>query len=367
MSNLPQPDNSATAISSPSVEGLYALRHRRRAREELRDQLSRIVALTGALLINLTLMFRGMLWPTFMLPLSPRDEIMDVLELRFIDKSLPQAQSLREFSPSAFVETNRVTNATVIAGRVSRAKHTFPLSELATPGTEAPLFDPSDAGRETRVVTKLLASTQQRSAMSIWEAKGSHGHERVASYIQVRPHEGMDVMARTQGHINYQSTRFDRAWTSRGESSVDTVVRRAVEGTTIRWTIALPRGLRIDCAGGPGTPDSAMSALPLLSFGCHGDPPPPPVASDAVVKIQTMAPAKPLAENPPPEVETAVAAAPITFDNAALCATARVAHAPPSSGCEVNVQAVPPRPKAGNSWLPARDPAAIKNSDAKRK
>lgn len=333
MSNLPQPDNNATNTSSPRVGGPYALRHRRKAREELQDQLSRIVALAGALLINLAFLFRGMLWPTFTLLPSPRDETMDVLEVRFIDKSLLQAQSLREIPPSAFVETNRVTNATVIASRASRAKHTAP----------------------------------HRSAMSIWEAKGGDGHDGVASYIQVRPHEGIDVMARAQGHINYQSTRFDQAWTSRGESSVDTVVRRAIEGTTIRWTIALPRGLRIDCAGGPGTPDSAMNALPLLSFGCHGDPPSPPVASDAVIKIQTMAPAKPLAGNPPPEAETSAAAAPITLDNAALCATARVAHAPPSSGCEVNVQAVSPHPKMGNSWLPARDPDAIKNSDAKRK
>ncbi len=328
--------------SFPRVRVLHAPPHRCTAWGERQDQLSRVIALAGALLINLALLFGGMLWPTSRRPLSQRDETMDALEVRFIDKSLMQARSPGETPPSA----NRVTNTTADVSRASPVKRIRNVSEAAA---------------------KSLASAPHRSAMPVWDAKGSAGHGGVASYIQARPQASTDVMARARGRIKYRSTRFDQAWTSKSESSVDTVVRRAIERTTIRWTITLPRSLRIHCAGGPGTPDSAMNALPLLSFGCHGDPPPPPVASDALARVQTMAPAKPLAENPPPNAEAVVTVAPIRLDNAALCATARVAHAPPSSGCEVNVQAVSRTPNVSNSWLPARDPAAIKNPDAKRK
>jgi len=120
--------------------------------------LSRIVALAGALLINLTFLFRGMLWPTFTLPPSPRDETMDVLEVRFIDKSLLQAQSLREIPPSAFVETNRVTNAT---GSGSTPTSSSPIPTCCT----TPCYPSTNAGRRSCVTS--TTSSWRRACWSI--------------------------------------------------------------------------------------------------------------------------------------------------------------------------------------------------------
>lgn len=223
-----------------------------------------------------------------------------------------------------------------------------------TPGAVADNGNPgaakgADSGRN---VTGANGTSQREDGV-----QGGQGDKQgaVGTYVQVRPHGNTDVMTRGKVHVDYQATRFDGAWTPKGESSVDTAVRHGVEGSTVKSTISLPRGIRVDCSGGPGTPNTAMKAISLLSFGCHGDKPGEAVAQDALAKNQTMAPSKPLADNLPPANAASVASAPIALDNSALCTTARIAGGPLPPGCEADVQVVRPTPKPGDSWVPASD------------
>jgi hypothetical protein len=174
------------------------------------------------------------------------------------------------------------------------------------------------------------------------------------AFTELKPRGNVNPQSGARVHIDYKATRFDGAWTPKGESSVDTVIRQGVEKATVHTTISLPRGIRIDCTAGPGAAGGKMSAISIFTLGCSGEPPPKAANADATVKNQTMAPAKPLAENLPPANAATVAAAPVALDNTALCTTARITGGPLPPGCEASIKINVPPPKAG-SWVPASD------------
>jgi hypothetical protein len=189
------------------------------------------------------------------------------------------------------------------------------------------------------------------------QAGAEHGeqHGAIADYVQLRPQGDTKIMNHRAPNIGYQPTRFEKDWTPENESSVDTVLRRAVEKTTVRHTFHLPQGIRVECA--------VMPLLPIALLGCHNpDPPPPPVA-DKVYDRLHMAPANPVATpSPVPNPATTAASAAVTLklDNSAECAAARVAGGPPPPGCEQPVDLLPAKPLRGpasssTSWAPASD------------
>ncbi|MDR6938400.1 hypothetical protein [Luteibacter sp. 3190] len=179
---------------------------------------------------------------------------------------------------------------------------------------------------------------------------------QVGAYVELKPRGKLEPQSGSRVKIHYEKTRFDDAWTPKGESSVDTAIRRGAEAATVRPTISLPRGIRINCVAGPGNAGGAMKAVSLFTLGCGGDPPPKPANPDALAKNQTMAPAKPLAENLPPANSATVAAAPVVLDNTALCTTARITGGPLPAGCEPSIKINVPVAKPGSdSWVPASD------------
>lgn len=179
---------------------------------------------------------------------------------------------------------------------------------------------------------------------------------QVGAYVELKPRGKLEAQSGTRVHIDYKATRFEGAWTPKGESSVDTAIRQGVEAATVRPTISLPRGIRINCVAGPGNAGGTMKALSLFTIGCGGDPPPKPANPDELVKNQTMAPAKPLAENLPPANSSTVAAAPVALDNTALCTTARITGGPLPPGCEASIKINVPAPSpTSGSWVPAAD------------
>ena len=188
---------------------------------------------------------------------------------------------------------------------------------------------------------------------------GGQGDKKgqVGAYVELKPKGNLVPQSGTRVHIDYKATRFDDAWTPKGESSVDTAIRRGAEAATARGTINLPRGIRIDCVAGPGNAGGAMKqAVSLFTLGCGGDPPPKPVNQDELAKNQRMAPAKPLSDNLPPANSATVAAAPVVLDNTALCTTARVTGGPLPAGCEPSIKINVPVPSAASgSWVPASD------------
>jgi hypothetical protein len=99
-----------------------------------------------------------------------------------------------------------------------------------------------------------------------------------------------------------------------------------------------------------------MNAISIFTLGCGGDGPPKATNEVATVKNQTMAPAKPLADNLPPANAATVAAAPVALDNTAYCTAARVAGGPLPPGCEASIKInVPAANAASGSWVPASD------------
>jgi len=176
------------------------------------------------------------------------------------------------------------------------------------------------------------------------------------AFTELKPRGNVNAQNGARVHIDYKATRFDGAWTPKNESSVDTVIRQGVEQATVKSTISLPRGMRINCTAGPGNTGGAMKALSLFTIGCGGDPPPKPSAevADHTLKNQTMAPSKPLAGNLPPANAATVAAAPVALDNTPLCTTARITGGPLPPGCDASIKINVPAPKSG-SWVPAGD------------
>jgi hypothetical protein len=153
----------------------------------------------------------------------------------------------------------------------------------------------------------------------------------------------------------YRPTRFDQYWTPEGESSVDTALRHAVEKTTVSHTFNLPKGVRIKCAVTP--------LLPSSLFGCtNPDPPAVPLPQKIYDRLNL-----PTANTSVPKVAPAVAATqaapatPVTLDNGAECAAARVSGGPMPPNCPADTTPVAPvKPlrlpsSASTSWVPASD------------
>ncbi|MGN6479800.1 hypothetical protein [Luteibacter sp.] len=224
-----------------------------------------------------------------------------------------------------------------------------------TPGASAETGKPG-AAKGTDEGERLTGAngTSQRSD----GVEGGQGDKtgQVGAYVELKPRGNVVPQNGARVHIDYKATRFDDAWTPKGESSVDTALRHGVEATTVKFAVPLPRGVRLNCTAGPGVSGGAMKqAISLFTFGCGGDPPPKPSEPDKLVKNQTLT-SKPLAENLPPANASTVAAVGQPIDNTAFCTTARVAGGPLPPGCEasikINVQAAP---QASGSWVPASD------------
>ncbi|HEY4092810.1 MAG TPA: hypothetical protein VGN46_14950 [Luteibacter sp.] len=224
-----------------------------------------------------------------------------------------------------------------------------------TPGATADTGKPGAAKGvdEGERVTGANGTSQRADGV-----EGGQGDKtgQVGAYVELKPRGNVTPQNGAHVHIDYKATRFDGAWTPKGESSVDTALRHGVEATTVKFTVPLPRGVRINCTAGPGSSGGAMKqAISLFTLGCGGDPPPKPSEPDKLVKNQTLA-SKPLADNLPPANASTVAAAGQPLDNTAFCTTARVAGGPLPPGCEptikINVQAAP---QANGSWVPASD------------
>ncbi|RCS31350.1 hypothetical protein DEO45_01340 [Rhodanobacter denitrificans] len=168
------------------------------------------------------------------------------------------------------------------------------------------------------------------------------------SYVQLKPRGDTEIMRHSAPNIGYQPTRFEQDWTPEGESSIDTALHRAVDKTKLSHTFHLPRGVRVKC--------TVMPLLPIALFGCDNpDPPARPVAPKVYDRLH-LAPANPPAS--PASVAARGAPAPVVrFDNAAECATARIAGGPPPPGCEGIVLPVEPAAPApsSSSWVPASD------------
>ena len=115
-------------------------------------------------------------------------------------------------------------------------------------------------------------------------------------YVQRMPTDSDKLMQHTTP-VKYAPTRFDTYWHK--TSTVDSVLQKAVDATTVKKTINLPGGVHIHCA----------ISVAMLAGGCGGDPPPPSKKDDD--ERLSMAPTQSLAKDPhpsqPPSVDSCIA------------------------------------------------------------
>jgi hypothetical protein len=180
-------------------------------------------------------------------------------------------------------------------------------------------------------------------------AKGAE-HGRLGSYIQLKPHGDTRIMEHRAPDIGYKPTRFEGDWAPENESSIDTALRHAIEKTTIKKTIHLPRGVRIKC-------DFSVLRLFALAHCGNADPPAKGGTAKQYERLD-LAPVRSL--DPTPAASAApTPAAPIHLDNAAQCAAARVSGGPLPPGCTDETLSIPPPARApaaaSSSWVPASD------------
>ena len=186
------------------------------------------------------------------------------------------------------------------------------------------------------------------------EPAGTPNGSANGTYTPVYPHGDTEIMSHRMPNVKYNATRFDQYWTPKGESSVDTALRHAVEKTTVNHTFNLPHGVRIGC--------TVMPLMPMALLGCHNpDPPAVPLHQDIYNRLNLPSKNASIPKvAPPPGVTTAPApAAPVNLDNSAECAAARVSGGPLPPNCPATTEPVKPiklpaSPSSG-SWVPASD------------
>lgn len=282
-------------------------------------RLLRMLALLGALLVHLVLF----LSVTVALVHKPAALATGLatgtsLHMRFLETALV-VRSLPLVSPSTDAVT--VRNHPSMAGPVIRP-NTLASSILtptgraavpaATPGETAQF--PSDHGDFGPVdrPPNTKSANDYSPALS-----GADSH----------------VMTHATGNVTYHATRFDSMWAPDRENPVSKAIDRATVGSTIK----LPHGIAIDCAGGPSSPgglDTTVPVVALASAGCHGSPPPVAIDARAVLDIQMLAPATPLADSGKPPIASSSAPGDAAKD--AVCLEPRVAGAPPLDCARVN-------------------------------
>lgn len=233
-------------------------------------------------------------------------------------------------------------------------------SDFATPGQlEGVAETPPKAIASQQPAVASTAGKGQSGAAGAAAETGGHqpgaaqGERQgtLGGYVQLKPHGDTEIMRHVAPDIGYRPTRFAQDWAPEGESSLDTVLRRAVEKTTISHTFHLPRGVRIKC--------KLMPLQLVAMFGCgDADPLPSPVAASVYDRLH-LAPVNPLFPPVPASVATVPSvAAPVKLDNSAECAVARVSGGPLPPGCEgpPPVTALKGLPAASSSsWVPASD------------
>jgi hypothetical protein len=185
-------------------------------------------------------------------------------------------------------------------------------AKSVVPATDAMTVQPAPAHA---VSTPQLYSKDGRLLLPAAAASVS----AAPGYVQRMPQGDMTVM-KHDSPIPYHPTRFNKDWTQGGNlmerafEKADQVLSKAVQKTTYKTTIRLPRGVRIHCG----------ISLAMLAGGCGGDPPPPPSKKDGDERL-SMAPT-PLAKGMEPANRPTVA----------QCITIYRADKPLPWGCPVD-------------------------------
>ena len=222
-------------------------------------------------------------------------------------------------------------------------------SESANPGQPNGLNQPAESNGSQGTQASPAAGAGNTASE---QGQGTFGTPN-GTYIQLKPRGDTEIMSHNVNLPTYRPTRFDQYWTPKGESSIDTALRHAVEKTTVSHTFNLPQGVRIKC--------TVMPLLPSSLFGCTNPDPPATPLPQKIYDRLNLPTANPSVPKSAPAVAATQAshAAPVVLDNSAECAAARVSGGPIPPNCPSSTSS-PVAPlrlpaSASTSWVPASD------------
>lgn len=272
-------------IDAATIASLHAIGHRPPPRHHVRNILAMVAAIILHVFIVLLVRYEMQpRLPTAYVPPRDRD---DVLEVRFIEPPKAVAPAVAAPSPPPVAE---------------------PPPKVRSPEATRPEPPRPKKKEEDDQAVPAPAAPQAPAAPAIFGADGSiampkqgGGNATQADFVARKPTDDSGIMSR-KTTVTYKETRFEQDWAPRDENALNKGLRRAMESTTVKKTIDLGHGTRINCA----------TVFFVLPVGCGGEAPSKAAKKDGDVRLN-MAPANPAVKDlpgqPPPPSEAECIAA----------------------------------------------------------
>lgn len=233
-----------------------------------RDRVRFTLALVLALVFHIVLIFvvRYEMEPRPLVGFVVPTDKAEVMEVRFIEPSPPAPAVVTAPPPPPVAEPP----PKVRSREATRPEPPRPKPEEPSPPAETPAPAPK------------LNLFGKDGAIAMPKA----GAPTQADFVPPKPNGDSQIMSH-KTTVTYKETRFEKDWAPRDENIVNQGLRKAIEKTTVKKTIDLGHGVRVNCA----------TVFFVLPAGCGGEDP-----SKASAKVGdsrlNMAPAKPLAPDP---------------------------------------------------------------------
>lgn len=215
-----------------------------------RNRVRFILALAAVLVFHvlLILVIRYEMEPRVQVGFFVPQDKADVLEVRFIEPTVP-APAVEAPPPPPVNEPP----PKVRSPEATRPEPPPKKKREAPPSADtAPAATPSDA----------------RPAPNLFGTDGSialpksGANPAGSDYTPPRPTDNTSVMSH-KTTVTYTQTRFEKDWAPRDENVVSQGMRRVIEKTTVKKTIDLGNGTRVNCS----------TVLFVLPVGCGGEDP----------------------------------------------------------------------------------------------
>jgi len=274
-------------LDGPTVAALHAIGHRPPPRHHVRNVLAMAAAIVLHVLI--VMLVRYEMQPRPLVGYAPPDDRDDVLEVRFIEPAKPPpAVAAAPPPPPVSEPPPKVRSPEATRPEPPRPKKEAETADAptpeATPAPQAPaapaLFGPDGT---VRMPTQGPGSPTQ------------------ADFVARKPAGDSQIMSH-KTTVTYKETRFEKDWAPSNENLLNAGLRHAVEATTVKKTIDLGHGTRVNC----------KTVFFVLPVGCGGEAPSKAAKKDGDVRLN-MAPANPpvknLPDQPPPPTEAQCIAA----------------------------------------------------------
>lgn len=288
-------------LDAASLVALHAIGRRPPPRDRVRFTL----ALAAALVLHIVLIFlvRYEMQPRVQVAFAPPVDQADVLEVRFIEPTRP---------PPAVADVPPPPPVSEPPPKVRSPEATRP---------EPPPKKKPEDETPAEAASPTPAPASQAPTANLFGRDGSvamptSGAGSKPDFVARKPTDDTGIMSH-KTTVTYTQTRFEKDWAPRDENALSKGVRQVIEKTTVKQTVDLGHGTRVNCA----------TVLFVLPAGCSGEDPSKASKKDGDVRL-SMAPANPLAKDLPDQP---------TPPTEAQCIAAFRADKPLPQGCASDI------------------------------